>query len=59
MSVITEEQWPSSWPRQPALAQFQGIGQARSPEQSSDQLHWQDDEGHRGVFQLILFQAYL
>lgn len=51
VSVITQEQWPLSWPKQPALTQLQGIGQAASPEQSSNQLHWQDNEGHRGIFQ--------
>ena len=38
VSVITVDQWPSHWPRQPSITHFQGIGQSQSPEQSSNVL---------------------
>ena len=32
------------------ITQLQGIGQTRNPEQSSNELHWKDEEGHEGTF---------
>lgn len=51
VSVIADQHWPSSWPKQSAMTQLQGIGQANAPEQSSNCLQWKDDEGHEGTFQ--------
>lgn len=49
-SVITASQWPSKWPKTETITQLQGIGQTRNPEQSSNELHWKDEEGHEGTF---------
>lgn len=51
VSVITSVHWPGSWPKTTTITQLQGIGQSQSPEQSSDLLHWEDEEGHQGYFQ--------
>ena len=51
VSVFTADQWPRAWPKQPSITQLQGIGQSRSPEQSSNILSWKDAEGHHGTFQ--------
>lgn len=50
-SVLTVEQWPVAWPKQPTMTQLQGRGQSQSPEQSSNVLSWKDAEGHNGTFQ--------
>ena len=40
-----------AWPKQCTITQLQGIGQLQSPQQSSDELTWRDEEGHEGTFQ--------
>lgn len=39
VSVIAQHCWPSSWPTHAAVTELQGIGQSRSPLQSSNILH--------------------
>lgn len=51
VSLITAQQWPAHWPKHQTVAQLQGLGMSQSPEQRSDNLHWKDQEGHRGTFQ--------
>lgn len=51
VSCISAEHWPSSWPMRRTNTDLQGIGQSHSPNQSSDLLTWQDQDGHNGTFQ--------
>lgn len=51
VSVITSVHWPGSQPKTTTATQLQEIGESQSPEQSSDLLHWEDEEGHQGYFQ--------
>lgn len=51
VSCISAQHWPSSWPMQSTSTSLQGIGQSHAPQQSSNLLSWQDDDGHQGTFQ--------
>lgn len=51
VSCISAKHWPSSWPMRCTNTDLQGIGQSHSPNQSSDLLTWQDEDGHNGTFQ--------
>lgn len=51
VSCLAVEHWPRAWPAQETTTELKGIGQTQSPKQSSNLLSWEDEDGHRGVFQ--------
>lgn len=57
VSCIASRHWPDSWPRQDTVTQLQGIGAMQSPQRSSNYLNWEDEEGHKGVFQPYIVEG--
>lgn len=51
VSVLTQKQWPSSWPLQDAITPIRGVGLASAPKISSNHLIWKSDDGLSGIFQ--------
>lgn len=51
VSANAQHHWPSTWPTHAAITELRGIGQSKSPLQSSTLLTWEDSEGHAGQFQ--------
>lgn len=50
VSVISNGQWPPSWPKQTVQVPIRGVGIASAPEQSTDLLKWIDPSGQEGTF---------
>lgn len=50
-SIINLADWPKQWPLVKANQTLRGLGIAHSPDVSAASLDWEDDEGHKGVFQ--------
>lgn len=51
VSIISENDWPKSWPLQPGDNTLVGLGAAMTPSRSAQVLHWQDQEGNKGNVQ--------
>lgn len=51
VTVISQKDWPSTWPLQPSFTNLKGIGMADAPLQSVNILKWKDTEGHNGTIQ--------
>ncbi|XP_032159609.1 endogenous retrovirus group K member 7 Pro protein-like [Mustela erminea] len=50
-SILNQLDWPKAWPLVKANQTLRGLGMATSPDISAASLEWEDEEGHKGVFQ--------
>lgn len=50
-SIINLADWPKQWALVKANQTLRGLGVATSPDISASSLDWEDEEGHKGVFQ--------
>ena len=55
-SIISQRDWPSSWPTNVAEQTLQGLRFVHAPKISARLLSWQDEEGHSGHFQPYVLQ---
>lgn len=51
VSIISEQDWPPSWPLQEGDNNLVGLGTAVAPSRSAQVLDWQDQEGNTGKVQ--------
>ena len=49
VTIIKQQDWPSSWPTSETLTNLRGIGQSNNPRQSSKYLTWRDQESNSGL----------
>lgn len=49
VTIIKQEDWPSSWPTTETMTNLRGIGQSTNPKQSSKYLTWRDKENNTGL----------
>ncbi|CAD7682309.1 unnamed protein product [Nyctereutes procyonoides] len=60
VSVISNHNWPKTWPKKTVDVPIRGVGFASSPEQSSDLLTWRDlTNDLQGVFQPFILDIEL
>ena len=50
-SIINHLDWPKAWALIKANQTLRGLGVATSPDISAASLDWEDEEGHKGIFQ--------
>ncbi|XP_059035724.1 endogenous retrovirus group K member 7 Pro protein-like [Mustela lutreola] len=50
-SIINCLDWPKAWALVKASQTLRGLGIATSPDISAASLDWEDEEGHKGIFQ--------
>lgn len=55
-SIISQKDWPESWPTNIAEQSLQGLGFIHAPKISASLLTWRDQEGHMGQFQPFILQ---
>lgn len=55
-SIISQKDWPSSWPTDVASQSLQGLGFVHAPKVSASLLTWRDKEGHSGHFRPFVLQ---
>ncbi|XP_034379156.1 endogenous retrovirus group K member 104 Pro protein-like [Arvicanthis niloticus] len=50
-SIVAIKDWPSDWPIQQSALTLQGLGYAKTPDMSAQELPGKDQEGHQECFQ--------